>query len=530
MIRISDLKLPLSYTEQDLHTQAAKRLKITPSQIQHLTLFRRSIDARNKQNIHFICTVDLALPNEAAVLKRCPKAKRVLPYHYSLPTSKPLAVPPVIVGFGPAGLFAALLLARAGQKPIVIERGGPVQQRTAAVRTFWQGGPLDAESNVQFGEGGAGTFSDGKLNTGTKDPRARQVLLELVQAGAPEEILYRAKPHVGTDYLAQIVQTMRKTILSLGGQVQFHTKLTALHAKHGALTGITVQPQNAASYRIDTNHLILAIGHSARDTYEMLHESGLVQLTPKPFSVGARIEHPQSRIDQMQFGCFAGHPALGAAEYKQATHLPNGRGVYTFCMCPGGVVVASASEAGGVVTNGMSNFARGGENANSAVLVSVTPQDFGSEHPLAGMHFQRRLEQTAYEMGGNTYAAPAQHVGDFLQNRATGKIAEITPTYQRGVIPGNISRCFPPELADSLRAGIAQIDRAMPGFAHPQALLTAVETRSSAPVRIPRGADLQSVTLSGLYPCGEGAGYAGGIVSAAVDGIKCAEAILHTTQ
>lgn len=530
MIRIPEIKMPLDSTEHDLIGYTAKQIKTDVNAIQSIQLIKRSIDARNKQNIHFICTVDAELSHESAFMKKNknPKIKYVTPYEYVIPLTKKLETRPIVIGFGPAGMFAALILAQAGQNPIVIERGSAVEKRQEQVVTFWDEGTLNTESNVQFGEGGAGTFSDGKLNTGTKDGRARKVLLELAEAGAPREILYQARPHIGTDYLANTVRNIRKKIIALGGEIYFDTKLTNITEKNGAVSTIEVQNQNGSSTILETQHLVLAIGHSARDTYEMLYNSNLVHIEQKPFSIGARIEHPQSLINHSQFGPYANHPALGAAEYKQAVHLKNGRGVYTFCMCPGGVVVASASEEGGVVTNGMSNFARNGKNSNSGLLVGVSPADFGDIHPLAGMYLQRKLERRAFELGGKTYAAPVQRVEDFIARRASTRWGDVTPTYQRGVVPCDLSSCFNEEIYESLREGILRINQNMDGFSYGDALLTAVETRSSAPIRILRDETLQSVSLKGLYPCGEGAGYAGGIVSAAVDGIKCAEQILSS--
>lgn len=537
MLRIPEIKLSLDGTEEELLHKTAQKLKIDVKKIRSIQLVRRSIDARNKQDVHFICTVDIELVAESDFMKRNKntKIKSVAPYHYTLPPSKSLNSRPVVIGFGPAGIFAALILAQAGQCPIVIERGSPVEQRQKQVKTFWSGGSLSTESNVQFGEGGAGTFSDGKLYTGTTDGRSRKVLLELVRAGAPKEILYQAHPHIGTDRLSSTVRNIRNEIIKLGGDIYFDTKLTDIIADNQTVTGIKVQKIGGTPTLIETNHLVLAIGHSARDTYEMLHNSNLVHMVQKPFSIGARIEHPQSFINCSQFGPFAEHPSLGAAEYKQAVHLKNGRSVYTFCMCPGGIVVAASSEEGGVVTNGMSHFSRSGTNANSALLVGIGPEDFGDTHPLAGMYLQRNLEQRAFDVGERTYAAPAQRVEDFIQRRPSTSLGNVKPTYQRGVVPCHLSSCFDEEIYESLREGIIRITNNISCFSYGDAILTAVETRSSAPVRIIRNEQLQSVTLSGLYPCGEGAGYAGGIISAAVDGIKCAEQILslshnHTTK
>ncbi|MBR4889523.1 MAG: hypothetical protein IKU17_10295 [Clostridia bacterium] len=528
MLRIPELALPLNYTDADLQKAAAKKIKADPKEIQSLRLVRRAVDARKKSDLRFVCTVDVTLPGkaEARVLRsdKSGKIKATPDERYTLPACKPLEKRPVVVGFGPAGMFAALILAQAGQRPIVLERGKNVDDRAKDVQRLQLMGVLDTESNVQFGEGGAGTFSDGKLNTGTKDPRIHKVFEELVAAGAPKEILVEAKPHVGTDKLPGTVKNVRKTIEKLGGEVRFSACMTGLETRDGIVRGVRFT-QNGCEEKLEADHVVLAVGHSARDTFAMLHAMGL-PMEAKPFSVGARIEHPQELIDRARYGQFAGHPALHAADYKLFTHLPNGRGVYTFCMCPGGTVVAAASEEGRVVTNGMSRFARDGRNANAALLVSVEPADFGGDSPLAGVEFQRKIEERAFLAAGGGYRAPAQRSGDFLAKQKGALEGTVRPTYLPGVTPCAMEEILPDYVCESMREGIRRFGRQLPGYDSPDAVLTAPETRSSSPVRLLRGETLQSVGLAGLYPCGEGAGFAGGIVSAAVDGIRCAEMIL----
>ncbi len=523
MLRIQNIPLPLDGGEAQLKKKAARTLGIRSEAIQGLTLARQSIDARKKSDVHYVCTVDVTVADEQRLMSRC-RDKNVslhVPQPYVFPPVRRTSpLPPVVVGMGPAGLFAALFLARNGLPPIVLERGRPVEERTADVEKFWAAGVLDPASNVQFGEGGAGTFSDGKLNTGTHDPRIATVFQELVAAGAPADVLYQHKPHIGTDVLRDVVKTIRLELLRLGCDVRFSHQLTGLTLRDGAVAGLTVTgPQGP--YDLPCDALVLSPGHSARDTFQMLHDAG-VPMEQKAFAIGVRIEHPQSAVSLAQFG-----PAwekLPAADYKLACHLPNGRSAFTFCVCPGGQVVAAASEEGRLVTNGMSCRARDGKNINGGFLVGVTPADFGSDHPLAGVEFQRHWEEAAFALGGKTWLAPAQRVEDFLARRASARLGAVEPTYRPGVSPTDLDRCLPDYVTDTLRGALPIFDRKLHGFAAPDSLLTGVETRSSSPVRILRGENYQSV-ITGLYPCGEGAGYAGGITSAAVDGIRVAEAV-----
>ena len=526
MIRINNIHLPLNYDDNSIRKKISKELRIEEKSIKSCTLFRRSIDARKKDNIFFLATVDVELYcNENKIIKKCKNAVEATPYNYEIKDWKG-NISPVIVGMGPAGLFAGLILAQSGAKPIIIERGRDVDSRTADVNKFWTTGILDTSSNVQFGEGGAGTFSDGKLNTGTKDSRQRKVLCEFVNHGAPNEILYNAKPHIGTDKLKITVKNIREKIISLDGKVMFETKLIGINIENNTVKSAIVE-NNGKTEIIETDSIILAIGHSARDTFEMLYNKN-IPIEAKVFSVGARIEHLREKIDKTQYGKFTGNEILGASSYKMNVHLNNGRGVYTFCMCPGGKVVNASSEENRLVTNGMSEFARNENNSNSALLVGVNPNDFGSNNPLAGMYFQRKLEENAFRAGGGNYNAPVQKVGDFLNGKKTTSLGEVTPSIGPDYTLTDITQIYPTEIAESMKQGILSMGKKLKGFDDSDAVLTAVETRSSSPIRILRNNDtLQSIAINGLYPCGEGAGYAGGIISAAVDGIKCAEKIIE---
>ncbi len=526
MIRVRNIRLPFDHNRQAIKGEIAQRLEISQDDILSFSFARRSIDARSRSGVYFVYTLDVQVADDIATIERFSNDTNISlapDLEYKMPkVSRVSKKRPLVVGAGPCGLFSALMLAQLGQKPILIERGKDVDFRVADVREFWNEGKLKPESNVQFGEGGAGTFSDGKLTTQIKDKanRSRKVLEELVLASAPKEILFEAKPHIGTDRLRDVVKNIRKKIINLGGEVRFETKLDDIKIENGSVAAAIVNE----SEQIETDTIVLAIGHSARDTFELLVELG-VDIKPKPFSIGVRIEHPQRVINKSQYGKFADEPFLGAAEYKLVTHCANGRSAYTFCMCPGGAVVASASEESMLVTNGMSEYARDAANANSALLVGVSVDDFGGDNPLSGVEFQRKWENRAFNLGGGDYSAPVQLVGDFLRGRASKGSGEVSPSYKPGVVFCDLSDCLPDFVTETLRLAIPELEKKLKGFSMPDAVMTAIESRSSSPVRIVRDETLQSSLVKGLYPAGEGAGYAGGIISSAIDGIKVAEAI-----
>jgi hypothetical protein len=538
MIRLTDLKLPLNHSDDELRSAILGKLSLADAELRDFSIFKRSYDARKKGNILLIYLLDLNLTADAEQRlladKKLSNIVRPSPdTEYKFLAQAPENFPsadqqrPVIIGFGPCGILAALVMAQMGLKPIVLERGQDVRQRTKDTWGLWRERKLNTESNVQYGEGGAGTFSDGKLYSQVKDRRflGRKVMSEFVKAGAPEEILMVSKPHIGTFKLVKMVENIRAEITRLGGEICFNTKVETVHREanagdQGQITGLSL---SNGEY-LPTRHVVLAIGHSARDTFEMLLQQG-VYIEPKPFSIGFRIEHPQSVIDKARFGEQAGHPILGAADYKLVHHCKNGRSVYSFCMCPGGTVVAATSEEGRVVTNGMSQYSRNERNANAAIVVGIEPDKDYPDHVLAGIDLQRELEALAYQLGGENYDAPAQLVGDYLRNTPSSELASVTPSYKPGVSLGDLSKALPDFANEAIREAIPAFDKQIKGFAMNDAILTGVETRTSSPICIKRGKDYQNLNTRGLYPAGEGAGYAGGILSAGIDGIKVAEAV-----
>lgn len=531
MLRLTDIKLPLDHNDTALNKAIVNKLGIDAAQLLNSNVFKRGYDARNNKDIQLIYTVDVEVENEALLLTQFANDPQVrvtpdMTYKFVAQAPENLSHRPVVVGLGPCGIFAALILAQMGYKPIVLERGKAVRDRTKDTFGFWRKQPLNPESNVQFGEGGAGTFSDGKLYSQVKDRKhfGRKVLHEFVKAGAPDEILYVSKPHIGTFKLVSMVEKMRQQIIDLGGEIRFSTRVEKLDLdeKDGqfSVKGLHLSEGGYLACK----QVILALGHSARDTFQSLYDQG-VYIEAKPFSIGFRIEHEQSLIDRCRFGDNAGNPILGAADYKLVHHCKNGRTVYSFCMCPGGTVVAAASEPGRVVTNGMSQYSRRERNANSAIVVGITPEEDYPGHPLAGIELQRRLEEMAFAAGGENYNAPAQLIGDFLAGQPSTQLGEVTPSYTPGITLTDLSKVVPEFVTQAIREAIPAFDRQIKGFAKADGTLTGVETRTSSPVCIKRGKDYQSVNVQGLYPAGEGAGYAGGIWSAGIDGIRVAEAL-----
>ncbi|PTO98193.1 hypothetical protein CWO08_00640 [Vibrio sp. 10N.286.48.B8] len=527
MIRLTEIKLPLDHEESAIQDAIEAKLGINSDQVLSFNIFKRGYDARKKSKILLIYTLDVLVENEAELLEQFISDPHVkvtpdMEYKFVAKAVENQTERPVVIGFGPCGLFAGLVLAQMGFNPIIVERGKEVRERTKDTFGFWRKRTLNTESNVQFGEGGAGTFSDGKLYSQVKDPKhyGRKVIEEFVAAGAPEEILYVSKPHIGTFKLVTMIEKMRASIIELGGEIRFSTRVDDVHMEDGQITGLTL----SNGEEIKSRHVVLAVGHSARDTFEMLYDRG-VYMEAKPFSVGFRIEHKQSMIDEARFGKNAGNPILGAADYKLVHHCKNGRTVYSFCMCPGGTVVAATSEEGRVVTNGMSQYSRAERNANSAIVVGIDPERDYPGDALAGIRLQRELESGAYVLGGKNYDAPAQKIGDFLKGRDPSAIGEVQPSFTPGIHLTDISKALPDFAIEAIREAIPAFEKKIKGFSTPDGLLTGVETRTSSPVCIKRGKDFQSINLKGFFPAGEGAGYAGGILSAGIDGIKAAEAL-----
>ncbi|OEF94065.1 NAD(P)/FAD-dependent oxidoreductase [Vibrio splendidus] len=527
MIRLTEIKLPLDHEESAIQDAIEAKLGINSDQVLSFNIFKRGYDARKKSKILLIYTLDALVENEAELLEQFISDPHVkvtpdMEYKFVAKAVENQTERPVVIGFGPCGLFAGLVLAQMGFNPIIVERGKEVRERTKDTFGFWRKRTLNTESNVQFGEGGAGTFSDGKLYSQVKDPKhyGRKVIEEFVAAGAPEEILYVSKPHIGTFKLVTMIEKMRASIIELGGEIRFSTRVDDVHMEDGQITGLTL----SNGEEIKSRHVVLAVGHSARDTFEMLYDRG-VYMEAKPFSVGFRIEHKQSMIDEARFGKNAGNPILGAADYKLVHHCKNGRTVYSFCMCPGGTVVAATSEEGRVVTNGMSQYSRAERNANSAIVVGIDPERDYPGDALAGIRLQRELESGAYVLGGENYDAPAQKIGDFLKGRDPSAIGEVQPSFTPGIHLTDISKALPDFAIEAIREAIPAFEKKIKGFSTPDGLLTGVETRTSSPVCIKRGKDYQSINLKGFFPAGEGAGYAGGILSAGIDGIKAAEAL-----
>ncbi|WP_417660212.1 NAD(P)/FAD-dependent oxidoreductase [Pseudomonas sp.] len=531
MLRITELKLALDHPDEALRPAIVERLQIADGELLDFTLFKRSYDARKKSSeIHFIYTIDCTLRDEAAVLAKFSDDRHIgvapdTRYHAVGHAQQPLEQRPIVVGFGPCGIFAALILAQAGLRPIVLERGKEVRQRTKDTWGLWRKNVLNPESNVQFGEGGAGTFSDGKLYSQIKDPKfiGRKVLEEFVKAGAPEEIMYVSKPHIGTFRLTGVVATMREEIKALGGEVRFEQRVSDVLIEDGQMQGVVLENGE----QLLSQHVILALGHSSRDTFRMLHSRD-VFMEAKPFSVGFRIEHPQSLIDRSRLGKYAGHEKLGAADYKLVHHAKNGRSVYSFCMCPGGTVVAATSEPNRVVTNGMSQYSRNERNANAGIVVGITPEQDYPGGPLAGIELQERLESHAYVLGGSTYEAPGQLVGDFIAGKPSTALGTVEPSYKPGVKLGDLAPSLPDFAIEAIREALPAFEKQIRGFSMHDAVLTGIETRTSSPLRITRNAELQSLNVKGLFPAGEGAGYAGGILSAGVDGVRVAEAVARS--